>query len=68
MRCSFWVVRCQWPWPQTGSKIVKVGGLPRPSKSVVRLAAQSVSGVGNVLGVYHAGLSAETWLLAYLLL
>ena len=68
VRCSFWVVRCQWPWPYAGSKTGNVGGSPRPSKSVVRLAAQSVSGDGKSLGVYLAGLSGETWFLAYLLL
>jgi hypothetical protein len=52
----------------SGQQNRQFGGSPRPSEFVVRLAAQSVSGVGNNLGVHRAGLSAETWSLAYLLL
>jgi len=56
------------PWPETDSKTGNFGASPRPSELIVLLAAQSVSGVGKSLGFYCAGQSAETWLLAYLLL
>ena len=68
VRCSFWVARWQWPWPQMVCRTGNLAGWPRPSESVVRLVAQSVSGVGKSLGVYGPGLSAETRFLAYLLL
>ncbi len=55
------------PWPKTGSKTGELYGSPRPSESAIRLAAQTVNGVGNGVGVCRAGLSAETRFLAYLL-
>ena len=56
------------PWRKAGSKTGKIGGLPRPSESAVKLAAQTVAGVGIKVGAHLVGPSDENRFLTYLLL